>query len=153
MLFISDLDGTLFDNRARQHLIPADPTQAHNWHDFHAAARELDVPIMHNINVVRAFAAAGNPIVYLTSRTIATGPISSAQLRDHHLPVGDLMMRPNDEHRRPVPYKMDAIAKILRWHDSEMFILMDDDKGVCQAVRDTYARAVVIEVPSNDIAL
>lgn len=157
MIFIADLDGTLFNNSARYDLIPADPSLAHNWHTFHAACRELDTPIMHNINVVKAFAAAGNQIIYLTSRTIATAQHTLGQLDDHGCPAGDLMMRPNDEHRSPRDYKLASVNKIVKWADYDPgavpFIFMDDDKNVCQMIRDTFPKAVVIEVPSNDIAI
>jgi len=63
-------------------------------------------------------------------------------------------MRGIDEHRSSAEFKLDKIEYLLRGlrelgNDSSEFILIDDDRFVCEAVASRYPRAHIVKVPSQ----
>ena len=90
-------------------------------------------------------------MIYLTSRADYFHGSSKAQLNMAKCPPGPLVMRGEHEHRPSAEFKVDAIADELmqRGISDAEFMLIDDDKGVCDAVAARYPMARIVNVPSH----
>ena len=149
MIIFSDVDGTLFNNELRAGAIPVDRSNTANWHELNAL-HIYDTPIQYRIDLLNSL-AMNHMVIYLTSRTEAFYDSSKAQLNMAKCPPGPLVMRGVDEHRSSAEFKVDAIGMELSCRglcDVE-FILIDDDKSVCDAVAEIYPMARIIKVPSQ----
>ena len=149
MLAFADIDGTHFNNEHRFAAIPSDKTRAENWHEFNAL-HVYDRPIEYRIRYLRLLAMA-HEVVYLTSRTETFADTTTAQLNMHGCPKGPVTMRAENEHRSSAEFKLDKIEYWLRelGDVSGEFILIDDDRFVCEAVAARYPRAHIVKVPSQ----
>ena len=149
MFIFADIDGTHFNNEHRFAAIPSDKTRAENWHEFNAL-HVYDRPIEYRIRYLQLLAMA-HEVVYLTSRTETFADTTTAQLNMHGCPSGRLIMRGTDEHRASAEFKLDKIEYWLRelGDVSDEFILIDDDRFVCEAVASRYPRAHIVKVPSQ----
>jgi len=149
MIIFSDVDGTLFNNEHRASAIPADRSHTANWHEFNAL-HIYDTPIQYRIDLLNALAME-HMVIYLTSRTETFYDSTKAQLNMAKCPPGPLVMRGVDEHRPSAEFKLDAIERELacRGLNGDRFMLIDDDKHVCDAVTARYPMARVIKVPSQ----
>lgn len=149
MIIFSDVDGTLFNNEQRVEAIPADRSNTANWHEFNAL-HIYDTPIQYRIDFLNALAME-HLVIYLTSRTETFYASTKAQLNIAKCPPGTLVMRGEDEHRPSADFKLDAIERELarRGCIGQPFMLIDDDRHVCEAVAARYPMARVIKVPSQ----
>ena len=149
MLAFADIDGTHFNNEHRFAAIPSDKTRTENWHEFNAL-HIYDRPIEYRIRYLRLL-ALDHAVVYLTSRTETFADTTKAQLNMHGCPFGYLSMRGASEHRPSAEFKLDKIEYWLRelGDVSDEFILIDDDRFVCEAVASRYPRAHIVKVPSQ----
>lgn len=147
MLCFADLDGTHFNNEHRFEAIPSDKTRTENWHEFNAL-HIYDRPIEYRIRYLRLLAMS-HEVVYLTSRTEAFADTTTAQLNMHGCPKGQVTMRGVDDHRPSAEFKLQAIREALAVHGLGTFILIDDDRFVCEAVAARYPRARIVKVPSQ----
>lgn len=149
MIIFSDVDGTLFNNEQRAEAIPADRSNTANWHEFNAL-HIYDTPIQYRIDLLNALAME-HLVIYLTSRTDTFHDSTKAQLNMTKCPPGALVMRGEDEHRTSAEFKLNVIERELacRGLSGDRFMLIDDDKHVCDAVADRYPMARVIKVPSQ----
>ena len=66
-------------------------------------------------------------------------------------PPGPLLMRGVNDHRSSAEFKLDAINIELECRNVSVkpFMLIDDDKHVCEAVAARYPVARIIKVPSQ----
>ena len=149
MIIFSDVDGTLFNNEQRVEAIPADRSNTANWHEFNAL-HIYDTPIQYRIDLLNALAME-HLVIYLTSRTETFCDSTKAQFSMSKCPPGPLVMRGVDEHRPSAEFKLDAIERELvrRGCSGQPFMLIDDDKHVCDAVAASYPMARIIKVPSQ----
>ena len=149
MIIFSGVDGTLFNNEHRASAIPADRSHTANWHEFNAL-HIYDTPIQYRIDFLNAL-AVDHLVIYMTSRTETFYDSTKAQFNMAKCPPGPLVMRSEDEHRTSAEFKLDAIASELaqRGLSSAAFMLIDDDKHVCEAVAAEYPAARIIKVPSQ----
>lgn len=149
MIIFSDVDGTLFNNEHRAGAIPVDRSSTANWHEFNAL-HIYDTPIQYRIDFLNALAME-HLVIYLTSRTETFYDSTKAQLNMSKCPPSPLVMRGVDEHRSSAEFKLDAIERELacRGLNGDRFMLIDDDKHVCDAVTARYPMARVIKVPSQ----
>ena len=163
MIIFCDIDGTIFNNEHRVGVIPADRSHTANWHEFNAL-HIYDTPIQYRIDLLNALAME-HLVIYLTSRTDTFHDSTKAQLNMAKCPPGPLVMRGVGEHRPSAEFKVDAIGMELACRglladsiDIELahrgisdaeFMLIDDDKHVCDAVASRYPMARVIKVPSQ----
>ena len=150
MIIFCDLDGTLFNNEHRASAIPADRGNTANWHEFNAL-HIYDTPIQYRIDLLNALAME-HLVIYLTSRTETFYDSTKAQLNMAKCPQGWLVMRGEDEFRPSAEFKVDTIADELMQRglgNAEFFMLIDDDKSVCEAVAARYPMARIIKVPSQ----
>ena len=149
MIIFSDVDGTLFNNEQRVEAIPADRSNTANWHEFNAL-HIYDTPIQYRIDLLDAL-AMDHLVIYLTSRTETFYDSTKAQLNMSKCPPGPLVMRGVDEHRPSAEFKVEAIGMELarRGCSGHEFMLIDDDRHVCEAVAACYPMARIIKVPSQ----
>ena len=149
MIIFCDIDGTLFNNEHRVGVIPADRSHPANWHEFNAL-HIYDTPIQYRIDFLNALAME-HLVIYLTSRTETFCDSTKAQFNMSKCPPGPLVMRGVDEHRPSAEFKLDAIERELarRGCGGHEFMLIDDDRNVCDAVADRYPMARIIKVPSQ----
>ena len=149
MIIFCDIDGTLFNNQHRARAIPEDRSNTANWHEFNAM-HIYDEAITHRIQLLN-FLAMEHMVIYLTSRTDYFYGSSKSQLNMAKCPPGNLVMRGEHEHRPSAEFKVDAIADELMQRglgDAE-FMLIDDDRRVCEAVAARYPMARIVNVPSQ----
>ena len=149
MIIFSDLDGTLFNNEHRSGAIPADRSHTANWHEFNAL-HIYDTPIQYRIDLLSALAME-HLVIYLTSRTETFYDSTKAKMQMAKCPPGPLVMRGSDEHRPSAEFKVDAINRELECRNviRQPFMLIDDDRHVCDAVAARYPMARIIKVPSQ----
>ena len=149
MFIFADIDGTHFNNEHRFAAIPSDKTRTENWHEFNAL-HIYDRPIEYRIRYLRLL-ALDHEVVYLTSRTETFYDSTKAQMNMAKCPPGHIVMRGEHEHRPSAEFKLDAIASELaqRGLSSAAFMLIDDDKHVCEAVAAEYPAARIVNVPSQ----
>ena len=149
MIIFSDIDGTLFNNEHRAHAIPADRSNTANWHEFNAL-HIYDTPIQYRIDLLNALAIE-NLVIYLTSRTETFYDSTKTKMQMAKCPPGPLVMRGEDERRTSAEFKVDAINRELECRNVSVkpFMLIDDDRHVCDAVAARYPMARIIKVPSQ----
>lgn len=149
MIIFCDIDGTLFNNEHRIGVIPSDRSNTANWHEFNAL-HIYDTPIQYRIDLLNALAME-HLVIYLTSRTDTFHDSTKAQINMAKCPPGPLVMRGVDEHRSSAEFKLDAIEieLVCRGLNGDRFMLIDDDKYVCDAVAARHPMARVIKVPSQ----
>ena len=148
-MIICDIDGTLFDNHQRKHLVPDNRSKTENWAEFNAA-HTGDAPITHRIQMLSVM-AIHHKVVYLTGRTETEFKTTKDQLASFGAPIGYLSMRGVDDHRSSAEVKLDKIdywLRICRIDDGH-FTLIDDDLSVCMEVAEKYPYAKIIKVPSR----
>ncbi len=129
-MLISDIDGCIFNNYHRAHLIPSDRTKTPNWTDFNQACL-MDLPVTPVIDSIRHIAKARNcKITFLTSRgdDARAETVRQLNLFFSDIPF-DLHMRPMSDHRCTVDFKRDVIRYL-----SPMFnpnsLIFDDHSGI-----------------------
>jgi hypothetical protein len=140
---IVDLDGTVADCTWR--LIYAEAARAHTdrelrnraWRTFHSKCTED--PVHEGVaDLVRAWARAGNGVIYLTGRGIEWANDTVAWLRKRDLPIIPdlLLMRGDGDWRNSVEYKRDMYERMIaspvwkRNGHTVSFVLEDMDKLV-----------------------
>lgn len=153
---ICDLDGCIFDNGHRAHLIPTDRTYTPNWNAFNQAC-ENDSPIMPVINLVKHLASLQpgdnfRRIIFVTSRGVDAKQQTKDQLFTHfHDFRCELHMRPMDEYRDTVDFKRDVFHKIIEQNNFEKgATIIDDHKGIIDMVSISFPQFNRLLVPSFD---
>jgi len=158
MKIIVDLDGTLFDNTARAHLIPElheqDSTAA--WKPFNEACLIYDKPIPHVIAQVKALywsiLGPSKQLIFLTSRGADAEPQTKEQLvihfPKHVFQRQRLIMRQMDCNHLPVEFKDRMLERIVKPEDDGIAILFDDHPGIIEMVKLNYPRIIAVQVDS-----
>lgn len=151
-LYIFDLDGVLFDNSHRQHLLPTgDGATTEQWDAFNLACED-DAPIRHLWQMLNEMLRAntGGQVVFLTGRSEVCRMQTARSIAkamgwnpDGFLVKSlarTLRMRPADDRRRAAEFKYDAISQIKsELKDDHRLVLVDDDYsiiGVCEPLVD-----------------
>ncbi len=128
-LAVFDLDGTLADVAHRVHHVEQRPK---DWDAFFAAAVD-DPPLAAGLEMVRE-AAGDCEIAYLTGRPERCRKDTLAWLARHDLPVGELVMRPEQERRPARLTKPGMLARLAEGRT--VAVVVDDDDDAVQAYRD-----------------
>lgn len=158
-LYIFDLDGVLFDNSHRQHLLPTgDGQTTEQWDAFNQAC-ENDEPIHHMWQMLNEILHAGNggaQVLFLTGRSevcreqtgraiakaigwVVDGALTKPLART-------IRMRPADDHRRAAEFKYDAIVQIKSELEREhRIVLVDDDPSIIEACRPLVDGAILVK--------
>ncbi|QBQ76673.1 hypothetical protein PTXU04_00059 [Escherichia phage PTXU04] len=152
MIYICDLDGTLYDNRHRAHLMPTgdnrNSTEA--WAQFNGACRG-DKPIPNMLAIIKQLLASGEDVRFLTGRgKSAYLPTMDRLHNDLELSrtLIKLQMRPMDDHRSAEEFKADALLRLLKTYGTEKFTCFEDDPKVCAAFEALSDRVIVVQVDS-----
>jgi beta-phosphoglucomutase-like phosphatase (HAD superfamily) len=130
---IWDLDGTLSDDRARAHFVEVEKGKERDWKSYFDAIGS-DPPIAASLEVLRALHAAGNRVVFLTSRPEYTRRTTERWLRANGLTDYDrLLMRPAGDLRRSGDFKVEAVARLRR--EYALVCAFEDRIDVAEALR------------------
>lgn len=136
--YIIDLDGTLYDNSHRQHLIPADRSNTAGWVEFNCACAD-DVLREDMSDLVRSVLLSGREVIFLTGRGEAAGEQTMQRLlKDFNfIEQPTLIMRPMDCHTSAAEFKRDAVKRIRdseRWAGYDL-IALEDDPSIVEVMR------------------
>ena len=164
-LYIFDLDGVLFDNSHRQHLLPTgDGQTTEQWDAFNSAC-ENDEPIHHMWQMLTELFLAGGKIRFLTGRSeVCRAQTIRAIIAAWTPRLGFdqvdkwLYMRPVDDHRPAAEFKYDEIKHL---NDTVAAtaglmveqILIDDDPSIIEACRPLVDRVILVKPFSGCSAL
>lgn len=165
-LYIFDLDGVLFDNSHRQHLLPTgDGQTTEQWDAFNMAC-ENDEPIHHMWQMLHELWGSGHRIQFLTGRSEVcrvrtVNAICKALAPKHWMFDGisdRLTMRPVDEHRRAAEFKYDAIKQIADVTEATAgpmveLVLVDDDYSIISICEPLVDRTIWVQPFSGCSAL
>lgn len=143
-MYVIDLDGTLYDNRKRAHLIPQDKSKTSNWVDFNSACAgdELRLSVFRLVDILLQ---NREHVVFMTSRGEDARVQTLARLSaDFCLNPGviRLVMRPMDDHRSSAQAKSKMLVEYLQQVNhgkSTPVMAIDDDASVCEAFRSLKA--------------
>ena len=167
-LYIFDLDGVLFDNSHRQHLLPTgDGQTVEQWDAFNLAC-ENDAPIEHMWQMLNELTRSSrNQVVFLTGRSEVCREQTASSIlkvigwdpdsltaktfaKSHRC----LRMRPVDDHRRASDFKRDAIVQIKDETEGVYrIVLVDDDPSIIEACGPLVDRAILVKPFSGCSAL
>jgi hypothetical protein len=149
-MIICDIDGCLFNNHQRKHLIPEDKSSVENWSAFNLACGG-DTPILENIAWVNYLAKnTGSPLIFLTARDWSIAGQTKAQLSAQFKGVDyGLYMRDEDDRRKSVEYKREAL-RLLSPKFLEDSVLIDDNRGIIAMAAEEYPQLNRILLPSFD---
>lgn len=144
-VFLIDLDGTLFDNTHRAHLIPEDKNNTAAWVAFNGACagdtvRE-DVAV-----IVHSLLASGQKVIFLTGRGDTAFEQTEAALvnvfgRDYP----HLIMRPMDDHGSSAEFKRRIIRDIRDVWCNCKFLAIEDDPKVAAMFREEGVTVMVVD--------
>lgn len=168
-LYIFDLDGVLFDNSHRQHLLPTgDGQTTEQWDAFNSAC-ENDEPIHHMWSLLFELTESGHRIHFLTGRSEVCRAQTinaiwkawaSRRIDTPRSSVIDniLDMRPVDDHRRAAEFKYDSIkhiADVIEATAGPMveLILVDDDPSIIEACSPLVDRTILVKPFSGCAAI
>jgi ribonucleotide monophosphatase NagD (HAD superfamily) len=150
-LYIFDLDGVLFDNSHRQHLLPkGDGRTTEQWDAFNLAC-EGDAPIMHMWQLMVELLRNGHTVRFLTGRSEvcraatvrAIRKVSVEVLRHDVLVANSLIMRPVDDHRPAHEFKRDVV-QLLSVCEDRRLVLVDDDLRIIEACGDLVDEVIQV---------
>jgi hypothetical protein len=120
-LAVIDVDGVVADVRHRLRFL-----RAGDWEGFFAAA-EGDPPLGDGVALVLDL-ARNHDVVWLTGRPERSRQVTRRWLREQHLPVGELRMRPDADRRPARVFKRDQVRRLARARD--IAVVVDDDPDV-----------------------
>jgi FMN phosphatase YigB (HAD superfamily) len=137
MKVVFDLDGTLANNIARQHLAreaarAEDKDKEEAWNVFHDGI-PFDSPIDAVVKVAQAMYADGHRVEIWTARPERYRKQTEAWLFEHSIPYRALKMRRDDEGRVP------AVTIKTRWYEEDDYkpeMIFEDHPGVVKAFRE-----------------
>lgn len=142
MLIAVDIDGTLFDCRARAHLIPSDGSRSENWIAYNSA-RHFDKPRLPLLNLL-TMVDESVKIVLVTSAGEASRREVLLQCRGYFF-FDDVDMRPMDDHRTALEYKTE------RYRELKPDLIIEDHPGIVAALR--AEGFTVLQIDSMDPTL
>lgn len=134
MILVFDLDGTLADNRHREHLLAGESPQ---WDAFFEACDQdkLVVPIA---NIAQCMWVHGHRIVVLTGRPESVRNKTSMWLTDNGVPYHKLLMRPDGDYRPSTDLKRALLQENVIRHllPDEAVVAIDNDEKDCAMYRE-----------------
>jgi hypothetical protein len=125
---VIDLDGVVADVRHRLHHLSGRPK---DWPAFFASAGD-DPLLEEGARTVHAL-AEGYRIVYLSGRPERLRSVTEQWLRQHDLPPGPVLLRPDRDFRPARRYKLDALDELAESHT--VALVVDDDPRVLEDAR------------------
>lgn len=144
-LFV-DLDGTLFNNYHRKHLMPADTSDPEKWVDFNNACLgdELIIPMLETVQAISSF-FENKKIIVVTARGDKAREKTYQQLERVNFTPDEIIMRPMSFHGSNVSFKRDVFLSMGMDKSSFLF---EDDIDIINMARD-YFGCVTVYSPLN----
>lgn len=144
-VFIVDLDGTLFDNTHRAHLIPEDKNNTHAWVEFNRACAgdkvRSDVAV-----IITSLLESGQKVVFLTGRgEAAKSQTESSLMSVFGREYPHLIMRPMDDHGSSAEFKRRIIKDLRRVWCNCNFLAIEDDPKVAQMFREEGVTVMIVD--------
>lgn len=151
MHLIVGIDGTLFDNTQRQHLIPEDVSRTENWIAFNNTCLD-DEPMIDVINNIdRLMSIPDTKVTFLTSRGESARVNTAKQLRKYlNTMYTRLEMRPMDYHLPPVEFKKQWLENNYK---GELALLFDDHPDIINMVRQNFPTIIPVEIPTKCVTV
>lgn len=156
-MIICDIDGCIFDNNQRVHLIPDDKSSVENWAQFNKACLS-DRPIKSVIDFVKFLALQRTgehhrAITFVTSRGLDAKEETRAQLTARFFDFNiSVKMRSMSDNRSTVDYKRDVLTGLSHQFVSDS-VIIDDHAGVIKMVEQDFPMINRILVPSFDCTI
>ena len=153
-MIICDIDGCIFDNRQRSHLMPANREYTPGWSIFNKACGG-DRPIMPIINLVKHQARMADydlhrKITFITSRAEDAREETAKQLSAFFLTYNcKLIMRKMSDNRSTVDYKREKFSELSE-QITEGSLIIDDQPGIIKMVAVNFPHAQRLLVQSFD---
>lgn len=143
---ICDLDGCLFDNTWREHLIPEDKSRTEGWVEFNKACKD-DPVISDTLDIVDCLMMHANfdQLIFVTGRGIQAEEECKEALEGTFLDYSVLIMRPENDHRKAVHFKRDVFSQL---HIQPNDVLVEDDPAIIKMVQEEFP-CYLISVPSK----
>lgn len=132
LVLITDLDGTLYNSAARQHL-----AQAGQWDDFHKAS-STDAPNMDILRLLEIIWSSGYAVVGATGRNERYREITVRWLAKHGVLLDALLMRPDNDFSSDAVIKLKQVDDWLRDNDrtrSDILAVLEDREKMVDAWR------------------
>lgn len=143
MLAIFDIDGVVADVRHRLHHLE----RRSAWHAFFAAA-DRD-PLLDPGARLVADLGRQHDIVWLTGRPEWLRDVTVAWLARHHLPSGEVHLRPDGDRRPAAPYKLGVLHRLAP--RGVAAVVDDDDVVVAAALAQGYPAVLADWVPRGRV--
>ena len=139
-VIVVDIDGTVADNRWRQHLAPDDSRKDEEdaWRAFHEASVK-DEPVPHVVALVNTLQGAGHDVVFLTARSEWTRSITDNWLRANVTESYWLLMRPDNDVRKAGKVKVDLLTQLFsteRAMVDAVALVIEDSENNARAFED-----------------
>ena len=147
-IYVVDLDGTMYDNSHRQHLVPEDRNDTDAWTAFNCACAD-DVVRPAIRNLVMALLNAGEEVRFLTGRgMVAQEPTVACLVRDFgRLSAYSLTMRSMKNYQPAWAFKRDVMVGWLQEDPEANFLLLEDDPEIVAVLRP-MDRVTVLQIDS-----
>lgn len=149
IIYCIDLDGTLYDNTHRQHLIPEDRSCTDSWSAFNCACR--DDKVRHGVlGIVKSLIAAGQDVRFLTGRgAVAKDPTMEALVQDleRSRSMISLTMRDMKDYRPGWVMKREVVLRWLQANPACEVVMLEDDPEIVSALR-AMDRVTVLQIDS-----
>jgi hypothetical protein len=123
---VVDVDGVVADVRHRLGFL-----RVGDWNGFFAAA-DGDPPLAEGVALVLEL-ARDHEVVWLTGRPESNRQATRRWLGAQHLPVGELRMRPDDDHRPARVFKRGQVRRLARART--IAVVVDDDPDVVATLK------------------
>ena len=143
MLIIFDLDGTLADDRHRQHFLNepierGDKPSSRDWDAYYKACGGDNVFGAVRDTAVALANTRAHTIEIWTGRRNSERMVTEMWLRHYGIPFNKLRMRDNSDYTKNVALKLRWLEKTLKYSsDPEQKVLIfDDHPGVIEAFRE-----------------
>lgn len=148
-LFV-DLDGTLFNNYHRKHLMPADTNDPESWVEFNNACLgdEIIMPMLETVQAISSFFMY-TEIIVVTARGEKAKEHTCQQLEKANFAHDKIIMRPMDFFGSNTSFKKGVFSSMGM--DTTSF-LFEDDIDIINMARDSFG-CVTIYSPLNCVSI
>jgi hypothetical protein len=126
-VIVVDLDNTVTDSRWRESMIGEA-----GWDAYHGASA-ADPPVEPVIELIKMFYNAGYQIIAVTGRTARHETITTQWLIRYEVPVGKILMRPDDDYR-PASIMKGVLLEAELGEDwaEQVLLALEDNESIAE---------------------
>src|SRR5262245_30503038 len=128
MILVTDIDGTLANDRWRRYMLP-------DWNAYHRMSID-DEPNMAVVNFINALKRDLITVVSLTGRPEKWRQLTNTWLLGHNIMLDELIMRPDDNFMSSPDFKLGAL--LARFDPHQTVVLEDRDDVVTKLRGEGY---------------